>query len=140
MGKNLPKSGVLSLSMLAIVSGLFSSCSSAPSYKTNQSRIVLSTEDIRHDMTAKVSEVIRVGGSPSAITPADYRKNYIDVESNRYRVTVKCYKESKGGIYPSGSTKGTFDLRPGERLQLEFMRDQALVTKQQCPLLFSTNR
>ena len=131
---------ILNLIVVAIVSASLNGCSSAPTWNSDQSRIVLSTEDIRHDMTAKVSEVVRVGGSPITITSQDYRKNFIDVETSRYMVTVKCYKESKGGIYYSGSTKGTFNLRSGELLRVEFMRDQALVTNLECPLLFSTNR
>ena len=87
---------------------------SAPQEKSNRSRIELSTEDLRNDMTAKVSEIKKISGEVIVITPENYNRNYIDVWSDRYQVVVKCYKESDGGIYFSGSTMGTFKLNAGE--------------------------
>ncbi|MBV1880327.1 MAG: hypothetical protein KUG82_01780 [Pseudomonadales bacterium] len=131
---------MLNALFLVIGSALIVGCMSAPQEKSNRSRIELSTEDLRNDMTAKVSEIKKISGEVIVITPENYNRNYIDVWSDRYQVVVKCYKESDGGIYFSGSTMGTFKLNAGELLRLEFRRDQELVTNDKCPLLFSTKR
>jgi len=133
------KSIVHSLLLIWIALGV-SGCSSAPKVDSNRSRIVLKTEDIRNDMTAQVSSVYRSDGSSATITDRDYKSNFLEIEAGHYSVKVECFKESNGGIYPSGSTSGTFALKSGELLRVEFMRDQALVSNQNCPILFLTNQ